>query len=55
MTITLVDGLQSGDYPRLAVMPTSTSLVDLADNFFNNGNSADYPVLDKIAPTITLL
>jgi hypothetical protein len=55
VTITLVDGLQSGDYPRLAVMPTSTSLVDLADNFFNNGNSADYPVLDKIAPTITLL
>lgn len=55
VTITLLDVLQSGDHPRLAVIPTNTSLVDLADNFFNNGNSADYTVLDKVAPTITLL
>ncbi len=31
-----------------------TSLVDLAGNYYNNGSSSDHPVLDEIAPVITL-
>lgn len=54
VTITLSDAIKSGDNPHLYVTPELTTIIDLAGNYFNNGNAYSAAVVDKIQPTITL-
>lgn len=54
VTITLTNPLKSGDTPRLKITPEETSIVDISGNYFNNGNTYDTPITDKINPVITL-
>jgi Domain of unknown function (DUF5011)/HYR domain len=54
VTITVTNPLQSGDTPRLFITTIATSLIDMAGNYYNDQNPADYPILDRVAPHITL-
>ena len=56
VTITLTNPLQSGDTPRLFITTTVMgTLIDLAGNYYNDENTSDHPVLDRIAPVISLV
>ena len=44
VTITLTNSIQSEDSPRIYISSQLWSLVDLAGNYFNAGNSYDAPV-----------
>ncbi|MFA6520648.1 MAG: peptidoglycan-binding protein [Candidatus Paceibacterota bacterium] len=51
ITITLTNPIQAGDDPHLDVLETRSSIVDLADNYFNTGSEYDHKVYT--APVIT--
>ncbi|MFA5841158.1 MAG: peptidoglycan-binding protein [Candidatus Paceibacterota bacterium] len=44
--INLTNSINAGDKPRLLVADTRASLVDFANNYFNDGNWFDQPVID---------
>ncbi|MFA6300725.1 MAG: peptidoglycan-binding protein [Candidatus Paceibacterota bacterium] len=44
VTITLTNGIQKEDHPRLYITPALASLVDLAENYFNGGDEYDMPI-----------
>ncbi|MFA5386536.1 MAG: immunoglobulin-like domain-containing protein [Candidatus Paceibacterota bacterium] len=56
VTITLANAIEPSHNPRLFVRPispTPATLIDLADNLFNNGEAFDMAIENNIAPIIS--
>jgi len=55
VSILLTNPIKVNDAPKIHVKAVSSSLVDWAGNYFNNGHSYDTNVIDKMSPVISLV